>query len=236
MISRSLLEQLADFDTALVANTIGYIDPTTPDHWYMGGMIQSVTPTLGPTVGIASICEVDSSTPGGQADTDEFYRQLDELSRSELPVVWVVKAVGSRPDHECILGDGMAKQLASIGCVGIVTDGGVRDIDGLLSIPFAAYCRGPVIHHCALRIRPAKQPVDIGGITVQGGDVIHANKEGVIKIPTGCIEQLPERAVAMRAFEHTVHKQLRRTDIDNDEKMKALAEIKETYGFGTCTG
>ena len=234
MISRPLLEQLADFDTALLANTIGHIDPTPPEEWYMGGMIQSLTPTLGPTVGIAAICEVDSSTPGGEADTAEFYCQLDEFSRSEVPVVWVAKAVGSRPDHECILGDGMSKQLASVGCIGVITDGGVRDIDGLLTIPFAAYCRGPVIHHCALRIHTAGQAVEIGGIRIQTGDVIHANKEGVIKIPPGCIEQLPERAVAMRAFEHAVHMQLRRTDMDNDDKLKALAELKESHGFGIC--
>jgi len=230
-MTKSLLEQLEEFDTALLANTIGYIDPTPPDQWYMGGTIQSLTPALGPTVGVAAICEVDSSTPGGEWEMDAYDRQLVEFERFELPIVWVVKTVGSRPDHECVLGDGMAKSLTSVGCVGIVTDGGVRDVDGLLSTSFAAYARGTVIHHSAMRMRQATEPIEIGGITVASGDVIHANKEGVIKIPPTCVEQLPERAAAMVAYEHDNHAHLRRTDLDWATKQQMAVERRKKYGF-----
>ena len=48
----TIITQLTDFDTPLLANTIGTIDATPPHTWYTGGSIQSVTPSLGPTVGV----------------------------------------------------------------------------------------------------------------------------------------------------------------------------------------
>ncbi len=231
MSLRAQLEELRDFDTALLANTIEYIDPTPPDQYYLAGSIQSVTPSLGPTVGVAFTCEIDSSTPEAKPDLDRYWKQLEEISNSDVPVVWVVKCVGSRPDHECVLGDGMAKTLFAAGCIGVVTDGGVRDVKGLLSVPFAAYCNGRTIHHCALRFPASDQRVEIGGITIRPGDVIHANDEGVIRIPAGCLPHLASQAVQMRAAEAEAHRVLRRTDRRPFHKSQQVIEIFAKYGF-----
>jgi regulator of RNase E activity RraA len=229
---RATLEQLREFDTALLANTIGYIDPTPAHEYYVGSSIRSVTPQLGPTVGVAVTCELDSSSPNNQADTDRFWQQLEQMSRMDVPSTWVVKAVGSRPDHECVMGDGMGKTLFSVGCVGLVTDGGVRDLTGLVSIPFAAYCKGVTIHHTALRFTAANVPVEIGGLTIRPGDVLHANAEGVIKIPSACLDRLPEAAVRMRAFEHKAHLALRATHLALADKRQRVNEALREFGFG----
>ena len=228
----AMIEQLRDFDTPLLANTIGYIDPTPPSEWYLSGAIQSVTPSLGPTVGVAVTCEMDTSTPGeAKHDMAAFWDQLEQINRMDFPVVWVVKAVGSRPDHECILGDGVAKILYSVGCVGVVTNGRVRDVQGLLATPLAAYCRGTVAHHCSVRVQRPDVPLEIGGITVNPDDLIHANAEGVIKIPKACLKDLCEQAPRMRAFEHDAHRLLRRTDISTGDKRERVAAMLSEYGF-----
>src|ERR1700685_2512499 len=100
MSLRAILDELREFDTPLLANTIGYIDPTPAHKYYMGGSIQSMTPTLGPTVGVAVTCEFDSSTPDEGPDIEKYNQQMDQMAAMQDPAIWVIKTVGSRPDHE----------------------------------------------------------------------------------------------------------------------------------------
>lgn len=227
----TLLRQLMEFDSALLANTIGYIDPTPAHEIYMGGSIACQTPSIGPLVGVAVTCEMDSSSPGGEWQMERYYEQVEQIREMKEPAVWVVKAVGSRPDHECILGDGMAKSLYSVGCAGVVTDGGLRDVAGFMTIPFHAFAKGRVIHHCALRIRSINQPVEVGGIVVRPGDVIHGSAEGVIRVPPSCLEPLTERAAKMRAFEHEAHAISRQPDISPRDKKQKIVDLLVAYGF-----
>ncbi len=228
---RGLLSRLCEYDTALLANTIDYIDPTPPELLYMGGSVQCLTPEFGPIAGVAYTAELDSSTPGQQANNDLYWQQLDEISKSDVPVIWVVRAAGSRPDHECIMGDGMAKSLYACGGIAAITDGGVRDIAGMRTVPFAVYAKGTTIHHARLRFVSTGQPIEIAGLTISQGDVLHANSEGVIRIPPSCLEALPERALAMLSFEHEAHEMLRQRDIPLPEKKRLIGELLAAYGF-----
>jgi regulator of RNase E activity RraA len=116
--------------------------------------------------------------------------------------------------------------------VGIVTDGGVRDIEGLITVPFAAYSKGRTIHHTAVRFPRINIPIQIGGITVNPGDIIHANIGGVIKLPRKNLEKLPALAVEMKAFESDVHRVWRETGVTLDQKRKWVAELLAKSSFG----
>ena len=231
-----MMEELRGFETSLIANTISRIDSMPAHEWYMGGSIRCLTPSVGPTVGTAVTCVIDTSTPGGVPNFDAFWQQVDQIRQKQVPTVWVVKAAGSRPDHECVLGDGMAKVLYAAGCRGVVTDGGVRDVAGLLHVPFAAYSRGVVIHHGAMRIVGVDRPVEIGGITIHPGDVIHADAEGVIKIPRDCLSVLAQQAARMRAAEQEVHRIYRQPDLDVFVKRQRAIEVFARFGFGATVG
>jgi regulator of RNase E activity RraA len=226
-----LLRPLLEFDAPLLANTLGYIDSTPPDQIYLGGSIQCLTPQRGSMVGVAMTCEMDTSSPGGTPDADLYYTQLEEMQKSGLPTVWVVKAVGSRPDHECIIGDGMAKTLGSVGCRGLVTDGGLRDLEGMVGLPFHVFGRGRVVHHTAIRVRRINEPVEIGGLVVRNGDILHGSDDGVVRIPRASLEALPERAAQMRAFEHEAHFIFRDPGLPPREKPKRVRELLVRYGF-----
>jgi regulator of RNase E activity RraA len=233
-VTARLLEELRDFDTPLLANTVGYLSTTPPHEYYLSGEIQSVTPPLGPTVGVAFTAEIDSSTPGGTGDTTLYWELLDRMRQCPLHSILVAKSVGSRPEHECMIGDGMAKTLFSVGCLGLVSDSRVRDIAGLVSTPFAAYCRGRIAHHGPLRFRSIDRPVEAGGVIISPGDVLHADQNGVIRIPPDCLSHLAAAAIRNRAFEHEAHMFLRRTDRTPAEKRAHVQALVQQYGFSDC--
>ena len=116
-ITGNQLDQLREYDTALLANLLGFVDPIPTHEFYMSNSIRALTPELGPTVGIAVTCEMDSSTPNHLAsgDTEGYWTQLAQMEALNVPTVWVVRCVGSRPEHECVLGDGMAKFILIAG-------------------------------------------------------------------------------------------------------------------------
>jgi regulator of RNase E activity RraA len=82
-----------------------------------------------------------------------------------------------------------------------------------------------------LRWTSAQKPIGIGGITVSPGEVIHANAEGVIKLPAAALEKLPERAAAMRAFESRTHALWRQPGVSIEEKKKGVMEYLVEFGF-----
>lgn len=228
---RQKLEALGEFDSALLANTLDYVDPT-PSAWcYLSGEIQSVTPALGPAVGAAVTAEFDTSSPDGVMDGDKLWELKEQIETLDHPVILVIKTVGSRPDHECVAGDGMAKTLRAAGCVGIVTDGRVRDVAALNTVPMSVHARGRCVQHTAFRIKTIQTSVDIGGLTISPGDLLHAGADGVLRLPPDSLDALIEGAPKLIQVEATVHNMLRRTDVSSAEKRKYLEKVYKDNGL-----
>ena len=108
----------------------------------------------------------------------------------------------------------------------------MRDVPGLLTTGFAAYAKGVVPHHCGHAVRSINKPVEIGGITVHPGDIVHADLNGVIKVPSSCRPaELMKKAIRWRAYERDLHTSLRRTDLTAAEKRKLMADLFVEYGW-----
>jgi regulator of RNase E activity RraA len=93
------------------------------------------------------------------------------------------------------------------------------------------YSKGRTVHHCALRFRAINQPIEIGGIAVHPGDVIHANVDGVIKIPKACLPELGGHAARMYAFERDAHQVLRQPGVAAAAKRAQVLDLLARHGF-----
>jgi regulator of RNase E activity RraA len=119
-------------------------------------------------------------------------RLFDSVGSGE---VIVIDARGERGTGT--LGDILALRAATRGAAGVVTDGGVRDAEAVSEI-LPVFSRGP--HPSVLGRRHVPWEVDAviacGGATVVPGDAIVGDRDGVIVIPAGLLDEVLDEAEA----------------------------------------
>ena len=97
------------------------------------------------------------------------------------------------------------------GAAGIVTDGGVRDYDTVAGIDIPVFSSGA--HPAVLGRKHVPWDADItigcGGATVQPGDVIVGDGDGVIVIPPALAEEIADATLAQEAEDAFVAEQVR---------------------------
>ena len=101
----------------------------------------------------------------------------------------VVVAATDRFEATCVTGDQLLALLKNQGAVGFITDGLVRDVGGILQVDIPVLCRG-VTPNAPVANGPGSVGLDItvGGVTVASGDVVVADRDGIVVVPR---QQLP---------------------------------------------
>ena len=96
------------------------------------------------------------------------------------------------------------------GCVGVILDGNLRDVEGLREIGFQVFYRGlsPLNGIGRWEMLDAQVPVTIGDITVHPGDVIVAEFDGVVVVPTADAERVLIKAEEITGAESRVRREV----------------------------
>jgi regulator of RNase E activity RraA len=115
-----------------------------------------------------------------------------------------VLVVDSRGDARAAsAGDIYCGRLAARGCAGIVTDGGLRDSEGVAKTGLVAYHRRPSSPPSGIVHQPADLglPIACGGVAVYPGDVIVGDADGVVVIPPDIVDAIAEEALATTLYD-----------------------------------
>ncbi len=228
-IDVGLIEQLREFETALVAEALSALGCQSAEKYYTGNDVKLLTEISEPLVGVAHTMIADTSTPKEIGDVDDLYKSYDLVQQSPLPVIIVIKANGSRLKHECILGDGMAKTLKSCGSCGLITDGGARDINGINKVGYPVFGSGTVSNHVNMVYKLSHEPVSISGVTFDNGDLIHADRDGILLIPNNFHGAIIEACILTRDFETRAHVFLRRSDKTAEKKREFVTNLAKEH-------
>ena len=133
----------------------------------------------------------------------------------------VIVAATDSFEGTCLTGDLLMGMARNSKVAGLVTDGLVRDPEGIRQVGLPVFCRG-VTPNSPVRNGPGTIgfPVVVGGVKVESGDIIAADSEGVVVIPqkelAGVLQRIPEIQSAEKRTEQAV-----------DEGMKMLDSVRE---------
>ena len=88
-----------------------------------------------------------------------------------------------------VIGDLMAGMLLNSGAAALVTDGAVRDTPGIIGVGLPVYCAG-VSPNSPQRNGPGTVglAISIGGVTVNPGDVVVGDGDGVVVVPQDALD------------------------------------------------
>jgi regulator of RNase E activity RraA len=177
------LKLLAQYDTPTICNTIELFEVRPRTAGYMDGRIRACFPEMPPMVGYAATATMRCALPRREGDVyGSLDQQVARFGELAGPPVVVFQDLDD-PPVAATFGEIMCTTYQSFGAVGLVTSGAARDLDQVRRLGFPAFSNGAICSHGFSHIVDLHRTVRVGGLTVQPGDLIHADGNGVAAIP-----------------------------------------------------
>ena len=158
----------------------------------------------------------------GNTDPKALNGMLAAIDDGSADSVYVMKV----DDGDDIAGMGglMGTAMSARGYAGAVIDGGVRDVAYLRKIGFPVYATGIVpstsVHH--YRFAGSQIPIVCDGVTVNAGDIVAADSDGVVVVPRDQAEKVLALAQQMDFKEHSMYPVI--------EQTKSILEAVKRFG------
>ena len=138
-------------------------------------------PEFGPMIGYAVTVTIKPSKPGSNPNAWAEYRNY--VASLQGPKIIVMQDLDKPNVIGSFWGEVSANNHKSLGCVGVIVDGAIRDLDEMKSAGFKALARRLCVGHAYATPISWGEPVEVFGTRVTTGDLIHADKHGFLIIP-----------------------------------------------------
>jgi regulator of RNase E activity RraA len=214
------LEALRQLSTPTVANAIELFNLRPRNQGYMSPAIHCLFPQLGVMVGYAVTLRFAAEQPATRPASR--YESWKYILDTPEPRVVVLQDLDQPPGAGAFFGEVMATIHQRLGCVGAVTNGHVRDLDEVTALGFQFFAGGVCVSHAYVHLLDFGTPVKVGGLVVRTGDLIHADKHGVLVVPNDIVSELPPAAAKVAERERRILEHCKAPDF-------SLEELKRRY-------
>jgi len=199
------LEELRNLDSCSVANAIETFGVRLRNTGFTDSRVRCIFEDFPPLVGYAATVRVRTSDPPMEGDS-YYYRLdwLDHIQSIPAPRVLVVEDLDSHPGLGSFVGDVHANILRVLGCVGMVTNGAVRNVDAARELKFQIFAGNLSVSHAFAHVFDFGGPVNVGQMQVRPGDLLHGDRHGVQTVPIEIAQKIPAVVQRMKGEEREI--------------------------------
>jgi regulator of RNase E activity RraA len=198
------VEALKKITSPSVANAIETFKVRPREQGNLSSDIRALFPDMGPMVGYAVPCTIRAEAGPIDGHRASTYGWWDYVQTIPAPRVIVVHDLDDPRGQGAQWGEVQANIHRALGCVGVVTDGSVRDLDEVRALGFH-FCAAHVsVSHANVHMVDFGIPVKVAGVWVKPGDLIHGDQHGVCTIPHDIAAKIPEAIAKVEADERKI--------------------------------
>lgn len=219
---------LAKLDTPSVCNALEMIDPKYRTQSWTQEPLICAFPELPAMVGYAVTATLRSTQPGAPG-RERRLAYFDYLSKVPGPRVVLIQDLdGARAGFGAFWGEVNSTVHKGLGCLGVVTNGSVRDLHAV----------APGFQFLAARVTPSHAYADIvdfgcevnvAGMVARSGDLIHADRHGAVVVPKDKIGAVIKGAELIARREAAIMEAARKPGFTVDALRKVFAEIEQYH-------
>ncbi len=227
-VPAELLKQLATMDTPTVCNALELVAPERRGYGYTVEPLVCIRPELGVMVGYARTATIQARHPAAAGSgARDYYDYID--NGGPKPSISVIQDLdGEARGYGSFWGEVNSNIHKGLGCLGVITDGSVRDLPDVASgFQMMAGRIGP--SHAFVHVVSFGEPVNVCGMNVADGDLIHADQHGAVVIPRPVADQVLDAAASIARREAIIITAARQPGFNVERLREAQGNAAEIH-------
>ena len=183
-------ENLKKFDSPTIANALEIVFGARQVTGFTTQTPLVANAKLPPMVGYARTAMIRSSTPfDAKTARKNLLAYYEYVAQGPQPTIAVIQDIDARPGLGAFWGEVNTHVHWGLGCVGMITNGSMRDLD-VMQPNFQCLAASLSPSHAWVHIAQHGTNVDVLGLHVADGDIIHADRHGAVLIPANTLDKL----------------------------------------------
>ena len=232
-ISSKDVEALRRFDSCTLSNAIELLNLRPRNEGYMRGHVAPcMFARIPPVAGFAVTGKIRAASQPVHGhyyyDHIEWWRYVSSIPP---PRIIVMLDADEPAGAGALFGELHAHICIALNCVAYISNGAVRDVHAIERLGFQLFAGSTSVSHAYAHVVDFGHEIELGGLKIQSGDLLHGDANGVLSVPREAVKRLPALATQVLNGEH----RLIRMSLDANFSIERFAaEIQEHAEAQEC--